>query len=91
MERNDQRKLRSRTEPIAADCWEFDVDGPLGHAWIWRRVDHRGCVLDRSRPFPSCLAAVRDARVHGFSGRPHIIRPVPGPVQRIRSSARSLT
>ncbi|HEX2825771.1 MAG TPA: hypothetical protein VHP37_05455 [Burkholderiales bacterium] len=83
MERQE-RKLRFGTDPITEECWEFDLDGPFGQAWVWRRVDTRGCVLDRSRPFASCLAAVRDARAHGFSGRADIVRPAPQPVQRRR-------
>lgn len=71
-------------KPGADECWEFDVDGHHGRGWIWRRVDFRGGLLDRSRAFGSCLSAVRDARTHGFAGRPRIVSPVPRPLERRR-------
>jgi hypothetical protein len=79
-----ERTLHVSLDPATDDRWEFDLDGSRTQLWIWRRVDSRGCVLDRSRPFASCLAAVRDARAHGFGGRADIVRPAPQPVQRRR-------
>jgi hypothetical protein len=57
------------------DIWYFDREGAYASRWIWRRVAGNGCVVDASRSFPYYLDALRDAKAHGFSGRPEFGKP----------------
>jgi hypothetical protein len=64
-----------RSSRCMSDRFYFDLEGPRANAWVWRRVDDHGTVVDQSRRFPYYLAAVRDARAHGFTGTLQFGRP----------------
>jgi hypothetical protein len=51
-----------------SDRFYFDLEGPYANVWVWRRVAHDGTTIHQSGPFPYYLAAVRDAKAHGFDG-----------------------
>ena len=65
-----------------SDRFYFDLEGPHANAWVWRRVGDDGCVLYESGPFAYYLAAVRDARAHGFSGTLAFGKPAAQPLKR---------
>lgn len=53
--------FRFFTKPI-------DADGVAGHLWCWARLDARGQVIDSGSGYYTIVAAMQDARAHGFTG-----------------------
>ena len=54
-------------------AWRFftkpiEEDGTAGHRWCWARLDLQGRVVDSGSGFYTVVAALRDARAHGFEG-----------------------
>jgi hypothetical protein len=54
-------------------AWRFftrpiEEDGAAGHRWCWAQLDVRGHVVASGSDFYTVVAAVRDARTHGFDG-----------------------
>lgn len=59
---------------MANTDWRFftkpiDADGIAGHLWCWARLDASDHVVDSGFGFYTVVAAMQDARAHGFSGR----------------------
>ncbi|HEX2829874.1 MAG TPA: hypothetical protein VHP37_26235 [Burkholderiales bacterium] len=53
--------------------WRFftkpiEEDGAAGHRWCWARLDANGRVVAVGKGFYTIVAAVHDAKGHGFTG-----------------------
>ena len=53
--------------------WRFftkaiEEDGTAGHRWCWARLDTKGRVVTTGTGFYTIVAAVQDAKAHGFAG-----------------------
>ena len=60
--------------------WRFftkpiEEDGTAGHRWCWARLDADGRVVATRRGFYTIVAAVHDAKAHGFSGNVEVGDP----------------
>jgi len=61
-------------------AWRFftkaiQEDGAAGHRWCWARLDEDGHVVASGSGFYTIVAAVHDARTHGFTGRADVGDP----------------
>lgn len=60
--------------------WRFftkpiEEDGAAGHRWCWARLDMDGRVVETGRGFYTIVAAVQDAKAHGFTGNVEVGDP----------------
>ena len=46
----------------------IEEDGAAGHLWCWAKLDVAGRVVNSGSGFYTVVAAMRDARDHGFNG-----------------------
>jgi hypothetical protein len=57
----DKRRWRFFTQLI-------EEDGAAAHLWCWAKVDAEDRVVDSGSRFYTVVAAMADARTHGFNG-----------------------
>lgn len=60
--------------------WRFftspiEDEDTAGHRWCWARLDPRGRVVNSGAGFYTIVAAMHDARTHGFTGRVEVGDP----------------
>jgi hypothetical protein len=60
--------------------WRFftrpiEEDGTAGHRWCWARLDGSGRVVATQSGFYTIVAAVHDAKAHGFTGNVEVGDP----------------